>query len=119
MVKLGINGFGRIGRLVLRACMERDDVQVVGINDPFIAVDYMKYMLTYDTVHGKFDGDVKVDGDTMTVNGKAIKVFAEMNPENIAELSTYSTYLEASVAEGNGSGYYYTYNCYYNGNNTD
>lgn len=99
MVKLGINGFGRIGRLVLRACIERNDVEVVGINDPFISIDYMKYMLTYDTVHGKFDGTVEFKEDTMTVNGKAIKVFSEMNPENIDWKSCGAEYIvEASGA---------------------
>lgn len=81
--KIGINGFGRIGRLVLRAAITRDDVEVVGINDPFIDVDYMKYMLKYDTVHGRFSGDVKVCDGNLVVNGKTITVFGNMNPEEI------------------------------------
>jgi glyceraldehyde 3-phosphate dehydrogenase len=56
MVKVGINGFGRIGRLVLRAALQSEDVEVVAINDPFIPLDYMKYMLTYDSTHGRFKG---------------------------------------------------------------
>ena len=63
-VKLGINGFGRIGRLVMRASLEREDVEVLAINDPFIDVEYMKYMLTYDTIHGKLNAKVEVvDGN--------------------------------------------------------
>lgn len=84
-VKIGINGFGRIGRLVFRACCERNDVKVVGINDPFIDVDYMKYMLTYDTIHGQFKGTIETDAEnhTITVNGNKIMVFAEKDPANI------------------------------------
>ena len=83
MVKIGINGFGRIGRLVFRAAAANPDVQVVGINDPFIDVEYMKYMLTYDTVHGRFDGEVCVKGDKLVVNGNEVAVYACMNPEEI------------------------------------
>jgi glyceraldehyde 3-phosphate dehydrogenase len=82
-IKIGINGFGRIGRLVFRAAIKNPNVQVVGINDPFIDPEYMVYMLTYDTVHGRFDGTVTQDGDTMTVNGEKVKIFAEMNPADI------------------------------------
>ena len=82
-VKVGINGFGRIGRLVFRAATEDPNIEVVGINDPFIDPDYMEYMLKYDTVHGRFKGEVgSVDGK-FTVNGKAIEVYACMNPEEI------------------------------------
>ncbi|SCJ26153.1 Glyceraldehyde-3-phosphate dehydrogenase A [uncultured Clostridium sp.] len=83
MVKIGINGFGRIGRLVFRAAAANPEVQVVGINDPFIDVEYMKYMLTYDTVHGRFDGEVCVKGDKLVVNGNEVAVYACMNPEEI------------------------------------
>lgn len=82
-VKIGINGFGRIGRLVFRACCERKDVKVVGINDPFISLDYMKYMLKYDTVHGPFNGTIEVVDGKLVVNGNAITVFAEKDPANI------------------------------------
>ena len=81
-IKIGINGFGRIGRLVFRAATQRDDVEVVGIND-LIDVDYMAYMLKYDTMHGRFDGTVEVKGDKLVVNGKAIRVTAEKDPANL------------------------------------
>ena len=82
-IKMGINGFGRIGRLVFRAAMENPGIEVKGINDPFIDLDYMKYMLTYDTIHGRFGGEVKVEGGKLVVNGKAVSVSAAMKPEEI------------------------------------
>ncbi len=82
-VKIGINGFGRIGRLAFRAAVNNPNVQVVGINDPFIDLEYMKYMLKYDTVHGQFDGEIEVKGDKLVVNGKEISVYACMKPEEI------------------------------------
>ncbi|HOB19489.1 MAG TPA: type I glyceraldehyde-3-phosphate dehydrogenase, partial [Candidatus Atribacteria bacterium] len=82
-VKIGINGFGRIGRLVFRASLNNPDVEVVGINDPFIDLDYMAYMLKYDSVHGQFKGDVKVEDGKLVVNGRAISTYAFMNPEEI------------------------------------
>ena len=81
-IKVGINGFGRIGRLVFRAAMQRDDIQIVGIND-LIDVDYMAYMLRYDTVHGKFKGAVSVEDGKLVVNGQAIRVTAEKNPADL------------------------------------
>ncbi len=78
--KIGINGFGRIGRLVLRAITQRDDVECVAINDPFLTVDYAKYMFEFDSIHGRFKGDVAVDGDYLVVNGKKIRFFAEKDP---------------------------------------
>ena len=84
MIKVGINGFGRIGRLVFRASIERDNLDVVAINDPFIDLEYMVYMLKYDSVHGRFKGEVSVKGDKLVVNGKEITVFQCMNPEDIA-----------------------------------
>ena len=78
-VKVGINGFGRIGSLAFRAAVENDNVEVVGINDPFIALDYMGYMLKYDTVHGRFKGTIDVQGDKLVVNGKSISVYSCMN----------------------------------------
>ncbi|MDR1170933.1 MAG: type I glyceraldehyde-3-phosphate dehydrogenase [Bacteroidales bacterium] len=81
-IKVGINGFGRIGRLVFRAAMQRDDIQVVGIND-LIDVDYMAYMLRYDTVHGQFKGAVDVKDGKLVVNGQTIRVTAEKNPADL------------------------------------
>jgi len=81
-IKVGINGFGRIGRLVFRAAMERDDVQIVAIND-LIDVEYMSYMLRYDTVHGRFNGAVSVKDGKLVVNGQEIRVTAEKSPANL------------------------------------
>jgi len=81
-IKVGINGFGRIGRLVFRAAMQRDDIQIVGIND-IIDVDYMAYMLRYDTVHGQFKGAVDVKDGKLVVNGQTIRVTAEKNPADL------------------------------------
>ena len=84
MIKLGINGFGRIGRMVFRAAVENfsKDIEVVAIND-LLDADYLAYMLKYDSVHGKFDHDIKVDGNFMIVDGKKVQVFAEKDPANI------------------------------------
>ena len=81
MVKIGINGFGRIGRLVFRAAMEHPQVQIVGINDLFEA-DYLAYMLKYDSTHGEFKGTINVEGNTLIVNGKKVRVTAEKDPAN-------------------------------------
>jgi len=81
-IKVGINGFGRIGRLVFRAATKRENVQVVGIND-LIDVDYMAYMLKYDSVHGRFDGTVEVKDGNLVVNGNVIRVTAERNPADL------------------------------------
>ncbi len=69
-IKVGINGFGRIGRLVFRAACAKPELDVVGINDPFIDAEYMAYMLKYDTVHGRFDGEVSAKDGKLIVNGK-------------------------------------------------
>ncbi len=82
-VKIGINGFGRIGRLVLRIASERDDVEVVAINDPFIDADYAAYMLKYDTIHGEFKGKVEVQDENLIVNGKKIEFYSEYEPAHI------------------------------------
>ena len=82
MIRIGINGFGRIGRLALRIASQRDNVQVVGIND-LLGVDYLAYMLKYDSVHGRFDGEVDVKDGKLIVNGKEIRVSAERNPEDL------------------------------------
>ncbi|MDR2584872.1 MAG: type I glyceraldehyde-3-phosphate dehydrogenase, partial [Prevotellaceae bacterium] len=81
-IKVGINGFGRIGRLVFRAAQERDDIQIVAIND-LLGADYMAYMLRYDSVHGKFDGSIEVKEDALVVNGQTIRVTAEKNPTDL------------------------------------
>jgi len=82
MIKVGINGFGRIGRLAFRIATERENVQVVGIND-LLDVDYLAYMLKYDSVHGKFNGDVDVKDGKLIVNGNEIRISAERNPEDL------------------------------------
>lgn len=81
-IKVGINGFGRIGRLVFRAAQKRDDIQIVGIND-LLDVEYMAYMLKYDTMHGIFDGTIEVKDGKLVVNGNAIRVTAEKDPANL------------------------------------
>ncbi|UQB70226.1 type I glyceraldehyde-3-phosphate dehydrogenase [Epilithonimonas zeae] len=81
-IKVGINGFGRIGRLVFRAMTERSNIEVVGIND-LIDAEYMAYMLKYDSVHGPFKGEVSVQGNNLVVNGKTIRVTAEKDPNNL------------------------------------
>ncbi len=81
-MKVGINGFGRIGRLVFRAAINNPKVEIVGIND-LIDVDYMAYMLKYDSTHGRFDGEVSVDNGNLVVNGKKIRVTAERNPADL------------------------------------
>ena len=83
-LKLGINGFGRIGRMVFRAAVENfaNDIQVVGIND-LLDADYLAYMLKYDSVHGQFNHDIKVEGNFLIVDGNKIQIFAEKDPTNI------------------------------------
>ena len=81
--KIGINGFGRIGRLVLRACANRDDVEVVAVNDPFIDLEYSKYMFTHDSVHGRFNGECEIKRNKLVVNGNSITFYAEREPNNI------------------------------------
>ncbi|OSY88595.1 glyceraldehyde-3-phosphate dehydrogenase [Tenacibaculum holothuriorum] len=82
MIKIGINGFGRIGRLAFRSAINRDNIEIVGIND-LLDVDYLAYLLKYDSVHGRFDGDVEVKEGNLVVNGKTIRVTADRNPENL------------------------------------
>jgi glyceraldehyde 3-phosphate dehydrogenase len=106
-IKVGINGFGRIGRLVFRAAVQRNDVEIVGIND-LIDVTYMAYMLRYDSVHGQFKGTVDVKDGKLVVNGNAIRVTAEKDPANLkwnevgAEYVVESTglFLDKEKAEG-------------------
>ena len=107
-VKIGINGFGRIGRLVLRVCAENPEMEVVGINDPFIHADYMAYMTKFDTVHGMFKGEVSAHDDKLVVNGHEIQVYQQMNAcdvpwrecgaEYIVESSGVSTTTEKASA---------------------
>ena len=82
-IKIGINGFGRIGNLSFQAALNKEGVEVVAINDPFITADYMAYMIKFDTVHGKFEGEVSSEEGKLIVNGKEIKVYNEMDPKNI------------------------------------
>jgi glyceraldehyde 3-phosphate dehydrogenase len=96
MINIGINGFGRIGRLVLRAAFERSNVQIVAINDPFITVDYMVYMLKYDSVHGRFNGEVSVQGDKLSVNGKLIDIYNKMDPSEISWAESKAEYVVES-----------------------
>jgi glyceraldehyde 3-phosphate dehydrogenase len=82
-IKIGINGFGRIGRMVFRAAVQNfKDIEVVGIND-LLEPDYLAYMLRYDSVHGRFEGDVSVDGNTLVVNGKKIRLTAVKDPAEL------------------------------------
>ena len=82
MIKIGINGFGRIGRLAFRSAVKRENVQIVAIND-LLEVDYLAYMLKYDSVHGAFDGTVEVKDGKLVVNGNAIRITAERDPANL------------------------------------
>ena len=92
-IKVGINGFGRIGRLVFRATIANPNVEVVAINDPFIDPDYMGYMLRYDTVHGRFKGSIETGEDSITVEGEKIKVFACMDAKDIDWKSVGADYI--------------------------
>ena len=91
--KIGINGFGRIGRLVFRAALNRDDVEVVGLNDPFMNPEYMAYMLKYDSVHGKFPGEVSAEDGALVVNGKKYPVFTAMEVKDIPWASVGAEYI--------------------------
>ena len=83
MVKVGINGFGRIGKLAFQAALKNDEVEVVAVNDPFITSEYMAYMVKYDSMHGRFNGDIKAEEGKLIVDGKTINVYNEMDPNNI------------------------------------
>jgi len=97
MVNIGINGFGRIGRLVCRASIARDDVNVVAINDPFIDLDYMVYMFKYDSTHGVFKGEVSAQDGKLVINGKAISVFNNRDPAEIQWGSAGAEYVVEST----------------------
>ena len=81
-IKIGINGFGRIGRLVFRSAMKQDDVTVVGVND-LLDIDHLAYLLKYDSVHGTYDGTIEVKGDNLVVDGHSVRISAERNPSAI------------------------------------
>jgi len=83
MVKLGINGFGRIGRLVARCAAERDDIELVAVNDPFMELHYMAYMFRYDSTHGRYKGTVEIVDGKLVIDGKALAVFTEKDPTQI------------------------------------
>ena len=91
--KIGINGFGRIGRLVFRAALAHGDVEVVGLNDPFMNREYMAYMLKYDSVHGKFPGEVSAEDGALVVNGKKYPVFTAMEVKDIPWASVGAEYI--------------------------
>ena len=91
--KIGINGFGRIGRLVFRAALNRDDVEVVGLNDPFMNPEYMAYMLKYDSVHGKYPGEVSYEEGALIVDGKKYPVFTAMDVKDIPWASVGAEYI--------------------------
>lgn len=93
MVKVGINGFGRIGRIVFRNALEAQDIEVVAVNDPFIDLEYMVYMFKYDSVHGRFKGTVEAKDGKLIINGKPVTVFAERDPANIAWSSAGADYV--------------------------
>nr|AHC00629.1 GAPDH [Ganoderma lucidum] len=96
-VKVGINGFGRIGRIVLRNALRHDDIEVVAVNDPFISLDYMVYMFKYDSVHGRYEGTVEEEDRKLWVDGKPIAVFAEKDPANINWASVGAEYIVEST----------------------
>ena len=97
MIKVGINGFGRIGRLVFRAAQERNDVQIVAVNDPFLDIDYLVYMLKYDTVHGKFQGKIENKGGKLHINDVEVAFFAEKDPANIGWGASGAEYVVEST----------------------
>ncbi|MCX6309577.1 MAG: type I glyceraldehyde-3-phosphate dehydrogenase, partial [Bacteroidia bacterium] len=97
MIKVGINGFGRIGRLVFRAAQERNDVQIVAVNDPFLDLDYLVYMLKYDTVHGSFKGTAENVNGKLVINGKEVAFFAEKDPAAIAWGASGADYVVEST----------------------
>ncbi len=98
-IKIGINGFGRIGRLVLRATRNIPNVQVVAINDPFIPADYMAYMFQYDTVHGKYQGNVTSNDGNLIVDGNTIKVSNDLDPSKIKWGDSGADYVVESTGE--------------------
>jgi glyceraldehyde 3-phosphate dehydrogenase len=98
-IKVGINGFGRIGRLVMRAAKNFPNVQIVAINDPFIPVDYMQYMFYYDTVHGRYPGSVEQDGGKLIIDGNPITVTNELDPSKITWGDSGADYVVESTGK--------------------
>ena len=96
MIKVGINGFGRIGRLVMRASLEREDIDVGAINDPFIDLEYMRYMLQYDTIHGKLNKGIEVTEDGLIIDGKKVVVYNFKEPTEIPWKDTGAEYIVES-----------------------
>jgi len=96
-IKVGINGFGRIGRIVFRNAIEHGDLSVVAVNDPFIEPKYGAYMLKYDSQHGQFKGDIKVEGNSLVVNGKKVAFYMEKDPANIPWKETGAEYIVEST----------------------
>ena len=96
-IRVGINGFGRIGRLVLRAGLSNPNIEFVGVNDPFMSPDYCAYMLRYDTVHGQYDGEISYTDKDLVVNGQTIRFFEEKDPANIAWGSCGADYVVEST----------------------
>ncbi len=96
-IQVGINGFGRIGRLVFRVAIDNPNVKVVGVNDPFMSPDYIAYMLRYDTIHGRYDGTIEVKDDSIIVNGEEVKFFSCMNPSEIPWGSCGANYVVEST----------------------
>jgi glyceraldehyde 3-phosphate dehydrogenase len=97
VVKVGINGFGRIGRIVFRNSVKHDDVEVVAVNDPFIDTTYAKYMLQYDSTHGRFDGEIEVDGNALVINGKRVVFHTERDPASIPWAQSGAEYIVEST----------------------
>ncbi|WQF81717.1 Putative glyceraldehyde 3-phosphate dehydrogenase, NAD(P) binding domain-containing protein [Colletotrichum destructivum] len=96
-IKVGINGFGRIGRIVFRNAVEHPDVEIVAVNDPFIETKYAAYMLKYDSTHGIFNGDIKQDGNDLVINGKKVKFYTERDPAAIPWKDTGADYVVEST----------------------
>ena len=96
-IKVGINGFGRIGRIVFRNAVEHNDIDIVAVNDPFIEVHYAEYMLKYDSTHGRFKGTVTNEGNSLIVNGKKVQFYSERDPANIPWKETGAEYIVEST----------------------
>jgi len=97
VIKVGINGFGRIGRLVARAAFEKEGLQVVAVNDPFIDLEYMVYMFKYDSTHNRFKGDIKAENGKLVVNGKSIHVYGKRDPAEIPWSESGAEYVVEST----------------------
>jgi len=96
-IKVGINGFGRIGRIVFRNAVEHDDINIVAVNDPFIEVHYAAYMLKYDSTHGQFKGTIEIEDDGLVVNGKKVKFYQKKDPSEIPWAETGAYYIVEST----------------------